>query len=322
MIGGTGNDKFVIHSAAAHIDPTTVTTFIDNFKTAGTDTLAVGTSAADLTVGAAITYMPVVLPVAEVETITLHFTPYDELFRQYTGLPITLNNLAGNAVNYTMTANDTDSNTVANHVADAINNATDKLVTATVSTTGALIITADNAGTPLVLATVDISYAILNPVVDGFNSFQEMKDFVVSANTGGDANRIATLASYGVPGGQITGVDGYGVTFRKANGDILATRGLNSPAPPTSDISVTTENVAYAPSTGNFIKADSNAANLSTILDNAKTAFADTVAKYYVGSDGSNSYVITAGDTVGHYTDVIQLTGVSLSNVSATDFVA
>jgi hypothetical protein len=95
--------------------------------------------------------------------------------------------------------------------------------------------------------------------------------------------------------------------------------GLNSP-PETIDISVTTENVAYAPSTGNFIKANSNAADLSTILDNAKTAFSDAIAKYYVGSDGSNTYVITVGDTTGNYTDVIQLTGVSLSNISATDF--
>jgi hypothetical protein len=82
------------------------------------------------------------------------------------------------------------------------------------------------------------------------------------------------------------------------------------------------ENIPRVPATGNFIKASTVSSDLPTILNNAKTAFANAMIKYYVDSDDSNTYVITAGDTAGHYTDVIQLTGVSLSNVSATDFVA
>ena len=87
-------------------------------------------------------------------------------------------------------------------------------------------------------------------------------------------------------------------------------------------VTVTTPNAPAYSSTGNFIKASVVVADLPIVLASATTAFSDTNAKYYVGSDGSNSYVITAGDTASHYTDVIQLTGVSLSNVSATDFVA
>ncbi len=344
LTGGAGNDKFVIHSTATHVDSTIVTDVINNFKVAGTDTLAVGAIT-----GLATTYIPAVSAVAEVETITLGGT-----FQ--TGDIITLNNVATGAVTYTVIAADTnDLNILAAHVASTINLVVGKVGTAAsiAIPDGALTITANNAGTVLTTATgsvTGIPQETVNISASGgsvsftFEGTPHEGDVITLTNAA-PTPLIHVVNAYEVSGGvhalaadiagELNTTSGHIGIAMFYNSDPANMFRINNPTQiptvlvttggmslETISVEVTTPNVVASPSTGNFMKAGSNAANLSTILDNAKTAFADTIAKYYVGSDGSKSYVITAGDTASHYTDVIQLTGVSLSNVSATDFVA
>jgi len=343
MYGGTGNDKFVIHSIANQIDPTVVTIFIDNFKTAGIDTLAFDT-------GAATIYTPVVLPAAEVQTITFSGIAYK-------GDVIRLNNLADNSISYTVNGTYEDLNTIASNMADQINNAAGKLVTVT-ATGSVLTITADNPGTPLTTKSeIDTTSARLSvKVIESSTSAtitvsgmpykgdslqtsfgsafaDEAKgyggDLLYAINyefsmshSGAELADLPYRLNNSKNGSFIIATATTGSTLSSISPIQASVTWSNSTASETIDIAVLHENVLRVSASGNFIKSSTNSPDLSTILNNAKTAFTDTIVKYYVGSDGSNSYVITAGDTAGHYTDVIQLTGVSLSNVSATDFVA
>ena len=65
-----------------------------------------------------------------------------------------------------------------------------------------------------------------------------------------------------------------------------------------------------------FVKAGATAASLTELLSSADNALDGTV-KYYLGQVGSNSYLVTDADGDG-YTDVIQLTGVTLAQFNAS----
>ena len=70
--------------------------------------------------------------------------------------------------------------------------------------------------------------------------------------------------------------------------------------------------------TGNYYEASAAVSDLATLLADADTQLAGTV-KYYVGQVGSNSYIVADDDFSG-ITDVIKLTGVTLSTIAAGDF--
>jgi hypothetical protein len=70
--------------------------------------------------------------------------------------------------------------------------------------------------------------------------------------------------------------------------------------------------------TGNYYEASAAVSDLATLLADADTQLAGTV-KYYVGQVGSDSYIVADDDFSG-ITDVIKLTGVTLSTIAAGDF--
>lgn len=74
-------------------------------------------------------------------------------------------------------------------------------------------------------------------------------------------------------------------------------------------------------STGNYLEAGAAVADLATLLGAADTALDGTV-KYYLGQvTGGASYLVIDTDGTG-YTDVIELTGVTLATFAATDIIA
>jgi Ca2+-binding RTX toxin-like protein len=75
-----------------------------------------------------------------------------------------------------------------------------------------------------------------------------------------------------------------------------------------------------AGSATNYVEATSAAADLASLLTAADAALAGTVT-YYVGQVGTDSYLVTDADANG-YTDVIKLTGVSLTGIEAADIIA
>jgi hypothetical protein len=70
----------------------------------------------------------------------------------------------------------------------------------------------------------------------------------------------------------------------------------------------------------NYVEANAVAADLPTLLMNASAAL-DTTVRVYVGQVGNDSFVVSDLNGTG-YTDVIQLTGVSLDRIAFEDFVA
>jgi Ca2+-binding RTX toxin-like protein len=70
----------------------------------------------------------------------------------------------------------------------------------------------------------------------------------------------------------------------------------------------------------NYVEANAVAADLPTLLMNASAAL-DTTVRVYVGQVGNDSFVVSDLNGTG-YTDVIQLTGVSLDRIAFQDFVA
>lgn len=79
------------------------------------------------------------------------------------------------------------------------------------------------------------------------------------------------------------------------------------------------DHVFGAGSATNYVEATSAAADLATMLAAADAALTGAV-KYYVGQVGSDSYVVTDNNGTG-YTDVIKLTGVSLTGIEFGDIV-
>lgn len=73
--------------------------------------------------------------------------------------------------------------------------------------------------------------------------------------------------------------------------------------------------------TGNYLEAGAAVADLATLLGAADTALDGTV-KYYLGQvTGGASYLVIDTNGTG-YTDVIELTGVTLATFAATDIIA
>ena len=77
---------------------------------------------------------------------------------------------------------------------------------------------------------------------------------------------------------------------------------------------------AGAASSANFVKAGAAVGSFTKVLMDADAALDGTV-HYYAGQVGTNSYLVTDIDGLG-YTNVIQLTGVSLAGINATDITA
>jgi len=68
-------------------------------------------------------------------------------------------------------------------------------------------------------------------------------------------------------------------------------------------------------------EAGSSVADLATLLSNANTALDGTV-KYYIGQvTGGDTYIVTDSDGNG-YTDVVQLSGIALTDIVGTDIVS
>lgn len=68
-----------------------------------------------------------------------------------------------------------------------------------------------------------------------------------------------------------------------------------------------------------YIEAETTAVSLDVLLTEADTKLNGKI-KFYVGQVGENSYLVTDSDGKG-YTDVIQLTGVKLADISFADIV-
>lgn len=75
-----------------------------------------------------------------------------------------------------------------------------------------------------------------------------------------------------------------------------------------------------AGSAANYVEAAGAVGDLATLLTAADGALNGTV-DYYVGQVGSDVYVVTDDDGNG-YTDVVKLTGVSLSGIASSDLIA
>lgn len=78
--------------------------------------------------------------------------------------------------------------------------------------------------------------------------------------------------------------------------------------------------VGAAGSATNYVEASAAVADLATLLAAADTALNGTV-KFYVGQVGSDSYLVSDTEGTG-YTDVIKLTGVSLTGIAFGDITA
>lgn len=123
---------------------------------------------------------------------------------------------------------------------------------------------------------------------------------------------------------QLTG-NGGGDTFVFSNADIgtvdasaVVTAIITDFVSGTDKIKDTT--VGAAGSSTNYVEATGAAASMAALNTAAGTALDGTV-KYYVGQFGSDSYVYTDANGTG-ITNVIKLTGVALTGIAATDFVA
>lgn len=169
-------------------------------------------------------------------------------------------------------------------------------------------------------ASADSSTINNSAVVDSISGIENvigsaMADYIV-----GDANNNTITGGAGID--YLTGGDGAD-TFVFATADIDTTAGAVTDR--ISDFSSAAGDKLSLGAAGdagtNYSEAGAAVADLATLLTAADSALDGTV-KYYLGQvTGGASYLVIDTDGNG-YTDVIELTGVTLATFAATDIIA
>ena len=196
------------------------------------------------------------------------------------------------------------------------------------ATTGAGTATGTYSGTLTGYSTSAVAANVVT--FNGVATLGNQTD-LADSGTGAAAAAIATTVQgvNAVPAGfssadTLTGGAGAD-TFSFQNADLATTAGTISINATITDFvgnldKIKVLNLGGAGSSTNYLEATTVAADLATLLAAADTALDGTV-RVYVGQVGADSYVVTDINGTG-LTNLVKLTGVALTGISAADIIA
>jgi hypothetical protein len=193
--------------------------------------------------------------------------------------------------------------------------------TKTGSTTGGNVITtlnnSDNS-TITVKGSTDLTFTLATGTAVG--SKVDASTFTGKLNVTGSGFSDVIIVNGAVSTDTLTGGAGAD-SFVFSTPDLASTAGtvtaiITDFLPATDKIQVS----GGVAASGTTLMRGGTSADLATLLTAADTALDGTV-KYYLGQIGTTAYLVTDGDGIG-YTNVIQLTGVTLAAFQDTDLIA
>ncbi len=212
-------------------------------------------------------------------------------------------------------------------------------ITITSTATAAVINTAVNGSTATGVLTLNFTASTTNGIAITGGSANDVitgtgqADVIVGG--AGNDTLVGLAGADTISGGDgndtITGGAGIDALTGGAGADIFvfSTANLDTTAGAVTDTiadfvsgtdKISNTVVGAAGSATNYVEAGAAVADLATLLAAADTALNGTV-KFYVGQVGSDSYVVSDTEGTG-YTDVIKLTGVSLTGIAFGDITA